>query len=132
MMAGLRRRMAAAGRDRGSTAIELVGFAFMLTVAACLCVQGLYVSQLGAAAESAARDGARTASLGGSGPAVDEAVKRQLPSWAQVVEPVKRGNDAKATCSGSCVQVEVRVPIGLPGITTSSITVVRTAELPGG
>jgi hypothetical protein len=130
MMAGLTRRLAA-GRDRGSAAIELVGFAFMLTIAACLCVQGLYVSQIGAAAENAARDGARTASLGGDAGDVTNAVNRQLPSWARI-EALRVGPDAKAFCSGSCVQVEVRVPIGLPGITSSSITVARTAELPRG
>jgi hypothetical protein len=131
MMAGLRRRLAAAGRDRGSAAIELIGFAVMLTLAACLCVQGLYVSQIGAAAENAARDGARAASLGGNASDVTSAVHRQLPSWAHV-EALRAGPDAKATCSGSCVQVELRVPIGLPGITSSSITVARTAELPRG
>ena len=126
-----RRLLAASARDRGSAAIELMGFAVMLTMTASLCVQGLYVSQIGAVAEKAARDGARVVSLGGSAREVADAVDRQLPGWAHL-ESLHGGADATPSCSGSCLRVEVRVPLVLPGITSSSLTVSRTAELPRG
>lgn len=114
--------------DRGSAAIELVVVAFFLTVVASLCAEGIYVSQVGAATEKAARDGARAMSLGRD---VSAEVDRQLPDWAQV-ESLRTGTDADASCAGHCLRVEVRIPLIVPGFTSGSFTVARDAELPRG
>lgn len=119
VLAATRRR---ARGDGGSVAIELVGYVAVLVVVACLCVQGLYISQVGAATQQAARDGARAHSLGRD---VDLAVRRQLPGWATV-------DDISTSAAGgaSTVQVTVRVPLVLPGITSRSFVVTRDAVLP--
>jgi hypothetical protein len=119
------RRLRPAG-ERGAAAVELIGTAAILAVVGSVCVQGLYITQVGPATEKAARDGARAASLGRD---VRTAVDRQLPGWAPI-ESLTTGAAAVPSCGGDCVRVEVRVPIVIPGITTSSFTVARDAELP--
>lgn len=130
MRARLRARSARdrSARDRGAASVELVGVVGILLVVGSMCVQGLFVSQIGAATEKAARDGARAATLGHD---VRAEVERQLPSWAPI-ESLTTGTAAVPSCAGRCVRVEVRVPIVLPGITSSSFTVTRDAELPEG
>lgn len=113
--------------DRGSTSIELVGVVTMLVIVTWLCVQGLAITQVGSSVEHAARDGARAGSIPGR--SVTDAVEAQLPSWAQV-ESIRTGSDAVPGCAGSCVRVEVSVPISLPGITVTSFRVARDAEMP--
>lgn len=131
-----RLRAGAAGRafrhsmksgDGGSTSIELVGIVTMLVIVTWLCVQGLFITQVGASVEHAARDGARAGSIPGR--SMTAAVEAQLPSWTRV-ESIRTGSDAVPGCAGSCVRVEVSVPISLPGITVTSFRVARDAEMP--
>ena len=122
MTRALRRRLDDAGaRDEGSTAIELVGIVFMLVVVTCLLVQGLVIAQAGAATQKAARDGARALALGRD---ANSATRAELPDWAQVERISSSGGESAR------VEVEIRVPIVLPGITSRSFTVTRNAEMP--
>ena len=114
----------AGGHDAGQASIELIGVVTILLVVTLLCVQGLFVAQVGAVAQQAARDGARARALG-QDPAA--AARRQVPGWA-TVESI----DVEAVGGADRVHVQVRVPIVLPGITSSSFVVGRDAVLPRG
>jgi len=103
--------------------VELIGFVPVLTLITLLLVQGFLAAVAVTSAEQAARDGARAASLGRD---VNTAVDAQLPSWVRL-ERLDR-----YACAGECVAVEVRIPIGFPGITVRELTVTRTAEFPRG
>ncbi len=72
---------ARAGGDRGSVTIELVGLVTILVIVASLCVQGLYIAQVGSAAQQAARDGARAQALGRD---AVRAARNGLPDWVTV------------------------------------------------
>jgi len=109
--------------DRGSMSVELIGFVPVLTLVTLLLVQGFLAAAAVTSAQQAARDGARAASLGRD---VSLAVDDQIPSW------VTLENLDRYACSGECVAVEVRIPIGIPGITVQDLTVTRTAEFPRG
>ncbi|SFJ82058.1 hypothetical protein [Cellulomonas sp. KH9] len=108
--------------DRGAAAIELVGYVTMVVITAMLCLQGVYVSQAGAVAQQAARDGARAQALGQD---VAGAVRAQVPSWARL-------QDVRARVDGRAyvVEVDVRVPIVVRGVTSSQIVVSRDAAMP--
>lgn len=118
-----RLRRSGSGSDRGSMAVELVAFVPIIALVTLIVVQGFLAVTAVSSAQDAARDGARAASLGRS---VDDAVHAQLPDWIRLERLERWG------CGGECVSVEVRIPIGVPGVTTSSVTVTRTAELPRG
>lgn len=117
-------RTAVPGRDAGQASIELVGVVTILLVVTLLCVQGLFVAQVGAVAQQAARDGARAQTLGGD---PDAAARRQIPGWA-TVESIA----SSSVPGGERVSVQLRVPIVLPGITSSSFVISRDAVLPRG
>ena len=119
-------RAVAGDTERGSMAIELVGFVTVLVFVTILLVQGFMVVSVMSSAQQAARDGARAQMGGGSAGA---AVHAQLPDWI-TVQDIRTGAGAVAGCTGQCVAVEVRVPLGLPGWSSKDVTVVRTAELP--
>ncbi|MBO9567780.1 MULTISPECIES: TadE/TadG family type IV pilus assembly protein [Cellulomonas] len=108
--------------DRGSAAVELVGYVTMVVLAGMLCLQGVYVSQAGAVAQQAARDGARAQALGQD---VVGAARAQVPSWARL-------QDVRARTVGGAfvVEVDVRVPIVVRGVTSSEIVVSRDATMP--
>ena len=108
--------------DRGSAAIELVGYVTTVVIAAMLCLQGVYVAQVMSVAQQAARDGARAHALGQD---VVGAVRAQVPSWAHV-QDVRSRVDGRAFV----VEVDVRVPIGVRGVTSSQIVVSRDAAMP--
>ena len=124
MRARLERARRRTGSDDGVVSLELIGYVTVLVVVAILCVQGLYVAQVTSAAQQAARSGARAPALGLD---VSNEVYRQLPDWAQV-------EDISTTYPGDGIRVEVsvRVPIVLPGITSRSFSVTRDAVLPRG
>lgn len=121
-------RRAVGAPERGAASVELIGVVATLLVVASMCVQGLFLAQIGAATEKAVRDGARAATLGHD---VRAEVERQLPSWAHI-ESLTTGTAAIPSCAGRCVRLEVRVPLVLPGITSSSFTLTRDADLPEG
>ncbi|GIG39070.1 hypothetical protein [Cellulomonas phragmiteti] len=123
MRAPFRDRRSGQPDDRGAAAVELVGYVTIVVMAALLCLQGVYVSQVGAVAQQAARDGARARALGQD---VASAVYSQVPSWARV-------EDVRAQSSGGAfvVEVDVRVPIVVRGVTSASIVVSRDAVMPG-
>lgn len=110
--------------DAGLTSIELVSYVFVLVLVTLVCVQGVFLAQTASAAQQAARDGARAASLGRD---VDLEVRRVLPPWA-VVESISLTTPSDAYR----VAVQVRVPVLLRGVTSSSFVVSRDAVLPRG
>lgn len=110
--------------DDGAISLELIGYVTVLVIVAMLCIQGLYVAQVTSAAQQAARSGARAQALGLD---VSTEVHRQLPGWAQV-----QAISTSYPGDGVRVEVAVRVPIVLPGITSRSFSVTRDAVLPRG
>ncbi len=114
------------GDDTGSMSVELVAIVPLLVMVTILCIEGFLAAAAGGAAQKAARDAARAEVLGRSGVAAAHA---SLPSWARDAH-VSRGTAAKGTCGGICYRVEVEVPLVVPGLTMSAVTVSRTAELP--
>jgi len=110
--------------DEGTAVVELVGVVTMLLIVTMLCVQGLFISQVGAVAQQAARDGARAHAVGHD---PETAAREQIPGWATVESiSVTDAGDARR------VAVTLRVPIVLPGITSQSFVVSRDAVLPRG
>jgi hypothetical protein len=108
-------------------AIELVGMVPLLVLVTILCVQGFLAAATAGAAQKAARDGARADVMGNSGPA---AARDSLPGWVGESR-VYQGSAAKASCGGVCYRIEVEVPLVVPGLSTSLVTISRTAEMRG-
>lgn len=110
--------------DAGQASLELVGFVAILVLVAVLCVQGLFVAQATSAAQQAARSGARAQALGND---VRTEVDRQLPDWLHL-------SSLSTSTPGDAYRVEVvvRVPIVVPGITSRHFTVTRDATMPRG
>jgi hypothetical protein len=111
-------------QQSGQAAIELVGFVFLVVVAAVLCVQAVFAVQAASAAQEAARNGARALSLGD--PDWRGVVAQTLPDWADVEEVTASGSSD----STAQVRVAVRVPIGIRSITSAHFAFERTAQLP--
>lgn len=125
-------RLVRAARDgrrgeRGSMAIELVGMVPLLVLVTILCVQGFLAAATAGAAQKAARDGARADTLGRDGPA---AARASLPGWVGDTR-VYQGSAAKGSCGATCYRVEVEVPLVVPGLSTSLVTISRSAEMRG-
>lgn len=108
--------------ERGAVAIELIGYVFVVVLVALLCVQGLWISQAGSAAQAAARDGARAAV---SGRSAYVAVHDQVPDWLRVHDVV-----ASSSATATRVTVTVEVEIGLPGMRLDTVTLTRDATMP--
>lgn len=113
--------------DRGSMAVELVAVVPLLVLVTILCVEGFLAASAAGAAQKAARDGARAATLGQDGAA---AALASLPGWVRSPR-VTTGAAAEPGCAGTCFRVEVEVPLVVPGFSTGLVTVARSAELPG-
>lgn len=118
-----RTRFARVDRDGGQAAVELVGFVFILVLVASMCVQGVFLSQSVSAAQQAARDGARSYTLGHRD--VRDEVERSLPDWAVI-------DDVRTTLPDDGVRVEValRVRLVVPGVTFDDFVVTRDAVMP--
>lgn len=110
--------------DRGSVAVESLGFFFVLTLVTFVCVQGVFLAQSVSTSQKLARDAARSFAVGAGTAAVEQQVRHDLPSWA-TLEQVRFPASADAR-----VEVELRVPILLPGLTNQSFTVSRDAVMP--
>jgi TadE-like protein len=115
------------GGERGSMAIELVGMLPLLIIVTILCIQVFLAAATAGAAQKAARDGARSDSLGRNGPA---AARDSLPRWVGDSR-IYQGSAAKRSCGATCYRVEVEVPLVVPGFSTSLVTISRTAEMRG-
>jgi hypothetical protein len=109
------------GGERGSASIELLGSLPYLILAALLAWQLLLVATTLTAAQNAARNGSRAASLGDN---PITAATGSLPDWL--------ADDATAQSppGSNRVTVTVPVPIVAPGFTSDQLVVRRSAHLP--
>lgn len=105
----------------GSVAVELMGLLPLLLLAGMAALQLLLVGFTVTAAENAARNGSRVLATVGD---PSEAALRSLPDHL--------ADDASVTSGGERVTVTVEVPVLVPGLSTSALTVSRSAELPRG
>jgi hypothetical protein len=99
--------------------VELVGLLPLLLLAGLAALQLLLVGFTVTAAENAARSGSRAVALGGD--PRDVAIGSLPDHLAR-----SAGVDAR----GELVRVTVEVPVLVPGLSTSHLTVSRSAELP--
>ncbi len=107
--------------QRGSAAVEFIGIVPVLVLVTILCIEAFLLTASFSAAEKAARDAARAASLGEDGAA---AARASLPGWADVQSISEYG------CEGICYEVRILVPLIVPGLTNERVTVTREAEMP--
>jgi pilus assembly protein CpaE len=110
----LRRVGFAANRDPGQASVELVAVLPALVVCVALAAQALAAGWALWSAGNAARAGARAEHVGSDGAA---AARRSLPA------PLRDGARVSA---GDGVEVSVRVPALLPGITMPRIAASST------
>jgi pilus assembly protein CpaE len=108
-------------RQAGQATIELLGVFPLLLLGVLACWQLLLAGFTSTAAQDAARTGSRAAALGrGDGAAAAVAA---LPSWLRDHAAATIGADGRVT-------LRVRAPIVVPGLSSSSLTVTRSAQLP--
>lgn len=107
--------------ERGSAAIELLGSLPYLILAAMLVWQMLLVATTMTAAQNAARNGSRAASMGDN--PVDAATE-SLPDW------LAGDASAESPAGSNQVTVSVPVPIIVPGFASDQLVVRRQAHLP--
>ena len=111
-------------RELGLLSVELAGAIPIIVLITLFVVQGFMAVSVISSTQTAARDGARVAMTHQT--PVDNAVAEALPDWV-VIENVNRN------CVGeNCVAVTSRIPIGIPWITSSDLTVTRSASFPKG
>ena len=123
-MGTIRKALCRRGRENGSLSVELAISIPLVVLVTLFVVQGFLAASVISSAQTAARDGARAA-MTRSTP-VDGAVASALPDWV-VTESVSR------QCPGeNCVAVTVRMPVGIPWITSENLTVTRSASFPRG
>ena len=108
--------------QRGSASLEFLGALPLILLAALAGIQLLLTTTTVTAAQNAARAGSRAAGLGATAPAAKGAALDALPSWLR--------GDARFTLQGTKATVVLEVPLVLPGLSTSALTVSRRAELP--
>ena len=110
--------------ERGSLSVELTIDVPIIVLITLFVVQGFFAVSVISSTQAAARDGARAAMTHQT--SVDSAVANAIPDWV-VIERVSRN------CSGeNCVAVTSRIPVGVPWITNSELTVTRSASFPKG
>lgn len=111
-------------RERGSLSVELAIAIPIIVLVTLFVVQGFLAVSVISSAQTAARNGARAAMTRST--SVEGAVAEALPDWV-VTEGVSR------SCPGeNCVAVTVRMPVGVPWITSEELTVTRSASFPRG
>lgn len=109
-------------RDSGQATVEAIGVVVVLVLVTLLAVQGIAVAQAAAAAQEAARNGARALSQDRDWA---EAVREQVPSGLTVTSLVPDVDSSRAR-----MEVTVSAPLGLAGLTLTSVSLTRSAEFP--
>jgi hypothetical protein len=105
----------------GQATVELVTLIPFLFLAALLVWEILLLTFVATSAENAARNGSRAETVGDDG---GEVAVESLTSWLQ--------DDADVTISGTRVTVSIEAPVIIPGLSTDSFLISRSAELPSG
>ena len=105
--------------DGGQASAELMGMLWWLLLAALVVWQLLLAGWASVSASNAARTGSRVESRGGDG---REAAVNALSS------PLRR--HAQARVSGERTRVRVRIPMLVPGLSVSDLTVTKSATFP--
>lgn len=118
-MARLRREARRRDAEGGTAAVEFIGALPWMILAALVAWQLLLVGAATSAAENAARNGSRAASMGGQAHA---AAVDSLPGWLQDGSTVNVG--------GTRVRVALEVPIVAPILRSSRFVIERAAEFP--
>lgn len=108
--------------EGGQATVELVGLVFAMLLVALLAVQGITVAQTASIAQEAARNGARSLSLGQSW---EDVVRRAVPDGLDLRDVEAAVDDGTAR-----VRVEVSAPLGLAGIEIVDVALTRTAAFP--
>lgn len=110
--------------EQGSLSVELAVTIPLIVLITLFIVQGFLAVSVISTTQAAARDGARAAMTHQT--SVNNAVASALPDWV-ILENVSK------KCTGeNCVAVTVRMPVGIPWITSSELTVTRSASFPRG
>jgi hypothetical protein len=103
----------------GQATVELVTLIPFLFLAALLVWEILLLTFVATSAENAARNGSRAETVGDDG---GEVAVESLTSWLQ--------DDTDVTISGTRVTVSIEAPVIIPGLSTDSFLISRSAELP--
>lgn len=109
------RRHGASRAESGSAAVEFMGLVPLLILAALAAWQILLAATSATAAENAARAGSRASSA--------SAAREALPAWLADDASIGGGDDS--------MSVTIRVPILVPGLNTSALTITHDAAVPG-
>lgn len=109
-------------RERGQATVELVGLVVAMLLVGLLAVQGITVAQTASIAQEAARNGARSLSLGQPW---QDVVERAVPDGLDLRERTAAVDDGAAR-----VRVTVSAPLGLAGIELVDVALTRTAAFP--
>lgn len=107
-------------RQRGSVALELLALAPIVLLVGLTVLQAVMTVASATSAQNAARSASRAAAAGRADPVA--AGRISLPSW------LRPGSEVVVT--GTVSRVRVRVPLIVPGLSSSAITVARDAEMP--
>lgn len=111
-----------ARRERGQATVELVGLVVAVLLVALLAIQGITVTQTASIAQEAARNGARSLSLGQDW---REVVERGIPDGLDLREATSVVDDGTAR-----VRVTVSASLGLAGLDLVDVPLTRTAAFP--
>ena len=103
----------------GQATVELVTMIPYLFLVALLVWEILLLTFVATSAENAARNGSRAETIGDDG---GEVAVESLTSWLQ--------DDTEVSVSGTRVTVSVEAPVIIPGLSTDSFLITRSAELP--
>jgi hypothetical protein len=109
-------------RERGQATVELVGLVVAMLLVGLLAIQGITVAQTASMAQEAARNGARSLSLGQSW---RDVVEQAVPDGLDLREATAAVDDETAR-----VRVTVSAPLGLAGMEIVDVSLTRTAAFP--
>ena len=106
--------------DRGSILVELIGYFWIFAMVALMALQLASIGGAMNAAENAARNASRAAGM----------LRDPASAAYSSVDPVMRRRTTVVPQGLERMSVRIDVPVVIPGIDTTVVTIERTAELP--